>query len=260
MNKTFLIHPSSFRQEADMRTLVIGDIHGCLRAFTALLDAVAPAPDDRIITLGDYVDRGPNSRGVMDRLVALYATGRLVALRGNHDVMMLDARDKHDLTWLYCGGRQALHSYGVPDWKITGFLDGEGWFGEPDELLAKIPPRHWEFLENDCVPYFETETHFFVHANAYADLPLDEQPDFMLYWEKLVAPCAHSSGKVMVCGHTRQTSGRPLNLGTTVCLDTNVYDGGWLTCLDVGSGRIWQANELGEVCTGLLEDCSEPDD
>ena len=74
-----------------MRLLAISDIHGCSRAFDTLLDAVAPKPDDQIITLGDYVDRGPDSRGVLDRLVALHDTGRLIALRGNHDVMMLEA-------------------------------------------------------------------------------------------------------------------------------------------------------------------------
>ena len=75
-----------------MRTLVIGDIHGCWRALQALLAAVDLRPDDRIITLGDYVDRGPNSRGVVERLIELHARGNLIPLRGNHDEMMLEAR------------------------------------------------------------------------------------------------------------------------------------------------------------------------
>ena len=74
-----------------MRTLAIGDIHGCLTALTTLLDFVAPAADDRLVALGDYVDRGPDSRGVLDLLIALHAGGRLVALRGNHDEMMTEA-------------------------------------------------------------------------------------------------------------------------------------------------------------------------
>ena len=79
-----------------MRILAIGDIHGCSRAFDTLIDAVSPEPDDQIITLGDYVDRGPDSRGVLDRLVALHDGGRLIALRGNHDAMMLEARRRTD--------------------------------------------------------------------------------------------------------------------------------------------------------------------
>ena len=236
-----------------MRLLAIGDIHGCSRAFDALLDAVAPQPDDQIITLGDYVDRGPDSRGVLDRLVALHDTGRLIALRGNHDIMLLEARHGRDLGWLAVGGKQTLRSYGIADETIVGLVEGAGWFSDPDELLAKVPERHWRFLEEDCLPYYETEKHIFVHANLYPDLPLDDQPDYMLYWERLSEPCAHVSGNTMICGHSRQKNGLPLDWETSICIDTNVYDGGWLTCLDVLSGRIWQANELGQARTGWLD-------
>src|SRR5690242_9506638 len=101
-----------------MRILAIGDIHGCLTALDTLLDAVAPEPDDQIIALGDYVDRGPDSRGVLDRLIALYAGGRVVPLRGNHDVMMMEARKGRDLGWLLVGGKQTLLSYGFTDSEI----------------------------------------------------------------------------------------------------------------------------------------------
>src|SRR5947209_8352154 len=96
-----------------MRTLAVGDIHGCLRALDALLAAVRLQPDDRLITLGDYTDRGPDSHGVIERLLELGDRCRLVCLRGNHDQMMLDAR--HDpmvlREWLQFGGRQTLQSY-----------------------------------------------------------------------------------------------------------------------------------------------------
>ena len=74
-----------------MRTLAIGDIHGCLAAFDLLMARVEVRPDDRLIALGDYVDRGPDSRGVLDRVIKLYEAGQLIALRGNHDAMMVDA-------------------------------------------------------------------------------------------------------------------------------------------------------------------------
>jgi calcineurin-like phosphoesterase family protein len=226
-----------------MRLLAIGDIHGCLTAFDALLELVSPQPDDQIITLGDYVDRGPDSCGVLDRLIALHAGGRLIALRGNHELMMLDVRRSGiDPFWLSFGGNTTLHSYGIDE-------DDEI---DTEYVLAMIPEQHWKFLEEDCLPYYETEKHIFVHANLNPDLPLEKQSDHTLYWEKLVEPCAHRSGKTMICGHTRQKSGVPLDLGTSICIDTSIYDGGWLTCLDVLSGRIWQANEKGETRTGSL--------
>src|SRR4051812_40922994 len=78
---------------ARVRTLAIGDIHGCSKALDALLALVKPGPQDQIVTLGDYVSRGPDSRGVVDRLVRLSKGGRLVALRGNHEQMMMDGRE-----------------------------------------------------------------------------------------------------------------------------------------------------------------------
>jgi serine/threonine protein phosphatase 1 len=216
-----------------MRVLAIGDIHGCSKALATLLDVVEPGRKDLVITLGDYVDRGPDSNGVIEQLLELDRIGRLVPLRGNHDQMMLNARGSPEWAadWLECGGRETLASY--PGLSI-------------EESLADVPPAHWDFLEQVCVDWFETETHFFVHANAYPDLPLHDQPLFQLHWERLDHPVPHRSGKVMVCGHTKQPSGKPLNLGHAICLDTGVYDpDGWLTCLDVGSGRLWQTNQQG---------------
>ena len=221
-----------------MRVLAIGDIHGCLKALDTLLAAVAPTPEDLLITLGDYTDRGPDSRGVLDRMVALHATGRLVALRGNHDELFLEARAEPLGMWIAVGGRETMGSY-------DAFPTADG--------MLQVPEVHWKFLEESCVDWYETATHFFVHANAYPDRPLNEQPTYMLYWEKLTESVAHVSGKIMVCGHTRQKNGRPLDLGTAICIDTGVYDpDGWLTCLEVGTGRYWQANQRGEVREGRL--------
>jgi serine/threonine protein phosphatase 1 len=225
-----------------MRVLAIGDIHGCRRSLDLLLSLVAPKPDDLLITLGDYVDRGPDSCGVIERLLALRKRHRLILLRGNHEQMMLAARvdDDHFQEWLLCGGRQSLASYPA---------------SSPPPRLQDVPERHWRLLEEDCVSYYETDTHFFVHANADADLPLDEQPDYLLYWESLLQePRPHVSGKVMVCGHTAQRSGLPLDYGHAVCIDTWAYGRGWLTCLDVQTGRLWQANEAGQSRTGWLEE------
>jgi serine/threonine protein phosphatase 1 len=225
-----------------MRILAIGDIHGCLTALTTLLDAVAPKPDDLLIMLGDYTDRGPDSRQVLDLLLQLHATGRLIALRGNHDMMMLEARydEEERRLWMLCGGKQTLESYGM---KVV-----ESYWGD----LREIPASHWRFLEEICVDYYETSTHFFVHANAYPDIPLNEQPLYMLHWEKIGPTFPHLSGKIMVCGHTKQNDGTVLNRGHMVCIDTGAYADGWLTCLDVTTGHIWQANQKGDVRTAEL--------
>ena len=156
-----------------MRNLAIGDVHGCLRAFDALLDEVSPQPDDVLVTLGDYVDRGPDSKGVLDRMLALAARCRCLPLNGNHDLMMLGGREdeEHFSEWLKSGGKQTLASYrATEDWQT---------------FAETIPSRHWRFLSDDCVPCHETDTHFFVHANVDPDLPLAEQPDYMFYWETL---------------------------------------------------------------------------
>jgi serine/threonine protein phosphatase 1 len=217
-----------------MRTLAIGDIHGCAQALCALLGAVQPTPEDVIVTLGDYVDRGPDSYGVIEQLIELRRTCRLVALRGNHEEMMLRARqnDAELGEWLLCGGKQALKSY-----------SHNGDAGQ----IEDVPSEHWHFLEQVCVDWHETDTHIFVHANVHPDVPMDEQPDYMLRWESIgrewSAP--HCSGKILVCGHTQQRSGVPLNLGHAVCIDTAAYANGWLTSLDTGTGLIWQANQQG---------------
>ena len=73
-----------------MRTLVIGDIHGCSTALRTLLDAVKPGPEDVLVTLGDYVDRGPDSKGVLDILLGLEKTTQLKPIIGNHEILFLD--------------------------------------------------------------------------------------------------------------------------------------------------------------------------
>ena len=225
-----------------MRTLAIGDIHGCRTALDHLLSFVNPLPGDTIVTLGDYVDRGPDSKGVIDKLIDLRLTGQLICLRGNHEIMMLGAKEggRDDIRfWLECGGAYALESYSRHGFEPT---------------LEDVPSNHWHFLKHVCTDWFETETHIFVHANLHPDLPIHQQKTEHLHWEA-VAPLwhrPHCSGKTMICGHTQQREGLPLVLERAICIDTWAYGGGWLTCMDAGSGEYWQANELGETRSGII--------
>ncbi|MHB1560387.1 MAG: metallophosphoesterase, partial [Isosphaeraceae bacterium] len=145
------------------RTIAIGDVHGCSAALNALLDAIRPGPDDVIVTLGDYINRGPDSRGVLDRLIVLERECTLVPILGNHDEVLLEAlagqrgafSDLIDMD-----GRATLASYGAV--KVS------------DADLAPIPPDHRAFLKR-CRDYYETDTHIFVHAQYDPDSPMDEQ-------------------------------------------------------------------------------------
>ncbi len=144
--------------------------------------------------------------------------------------MMLRARDGKDdfKFWMNCGGIAALDSYGS-----TGRLD-------------LIPAAHIRFLER-CLSYFETDTHFFVHANYKPDLPLDKQDDHTLRWLSLrdSVPGPHFSRKVAVLGHTPQPD--VLELGHLICIDTGCCNGGWLTALDVQTKQTWQVDERGQL-------------
>lgn len=221
------------------RILAIGDIHGCMTALEALIECVGLQSDDLLITLGDYVDRGPQSRQVLDWLIDKHQQGRLVPLRGNHDWMMSHARHDNGSRngWISFGGVQTLLSYG-----------DEGIIG----TLEDVPESHWQFIDQTCLRYYETDRHFFVHATVEPAKPLSEQTDQWLYWEKFRNPGPHCSGKIMVCGHTAQKSGVPLNIGHAICLDTWIYGTGWLTCLDVETGQYWQSRQNRETRSGQL--------
>lgn len=212
------------------RLIAIGDIHGCSAALEALVDAIDPSPDDILVALGDYVDRGPDSKGVIDRLIALQKRCQLVCLHGNHEEMMLDVvRDNQPpYHWLQYGGVETLDSY-----RFAGDM-------------KVIPKEHFDFFAG-MVDFYETEHAFFVHANYAPDVPLEKQPRRMLRWQKLTdyLPEPHFSGKRAFVGHTHDRGGEIFAIEHLVCLDTFCYGGGWLTAMEVHTGQLWQASMSG---------------
>jgi len=222
-----------------MRTLAIGDIHGHLDALNALIAIVHPLPEDTLIFLGDYVDKGPNVRGVIDRLLELNSTHHAIFLRGNHDQMMLDAHldQVKILLWKTLAGDGALASYGP---------------GEVEDLLDRVPSAHWHFLEHTCRDYFRTSDFIFVHGGIRAHKELaTETPDY-LQWSTLATAAPHISGKTVICGHSSQRNGIIADLEHTICIDTGITHGGWLTCLELETFSYWQANASGNTRTGAL--------
>jgi serine/threonine protein phosphatase 1 len=202
----------------------------------ALLRAVAPQPGDTVVTLGNYIDVGPDSKGVVELLLGLVGGCTLVPLKGDHEELFLAALGRQNALgrWHSAGGDQTLRSYRV-------------------DHPSALPELHRTFLTR-CKDRHETDTHFFVHASYRGGLPLRYQPGAVLRRQSLDSeqPGAHFTGKVAVVGHTPQKTGEILDLGYLVCIDTYCHGGGWLTALDVGSGQYWQANEKGEVRDGRL--------
>lgn len=213
------------------RIIAIGDVHGCAVALEALLDWIAPGAEDVIVPLGDYIDRGPDSRGVVEQLLEWRRRCRLVPLMGNHERMLLAARaDTGELEfWLAAGGLPTLESY------------------RSDASLSGVPESHFAFFE-ECRDFYQTDTHLFVHANYLENVPIERTPEHVLRWESLRArtPGPHCSGKTVIVGHTRQYAGEVLDLGYLKCIDTYCCGGLWLTALDVTTGRIWQTNDQGQ--------------
>jgi serine/threonine protein phosphatase 1 len=217
------------------RLFAIGDIHGCSTALRTLIEAIGPRPEDTIVTLGDYIDWGPDSRGVIDLLIDLSGRSNLVPLLGNHEEMLLTVMEsKSELSsWLKFGGEATLNSYQV------------------DVGKEMIPENHGRFIRG-CRDYYETPTHIFVHANYDHRLPMERIGGMKLRWEHVEPEVQqpHFSGKQVVVGHTPQEGGEILDLGFVICIDTDCSRGGCLTALEVGTGRVVQANQRGELING----------
>ncbi len=214
-----------------MRTIAIGDIHGCIEALDGLLNHIRPESDDTLVFLGDYVDRGADSRLVLDRLIQLKGVCNLVFLRGNHDLVMQQWCEGQIETalWDMIGGQATLNSYGVTEPYL-------------------VPAEHIEFLSK-CINYYETKTHIFVHGGYQPHLRLEDTSLEFLLWSHLSWPLPrpHFSGKTVVVGHTPQTSGAVADFGHLVCIDTYCFGGGNLTAYDVDARTALQVDAQGRL-------------
>lgn len=211
--------------EGEGRLLAVGDIHGCLDRLRRLMAKVRPAEADRVVFLGDYIDRGPDGKGVIDYLIDF--AGRFpksVFLKGNHEAMFLDfLSGGEQLPFLVNGGTATLESYRTP----------EG---------IRVPAAHFDFLAR-LRPYHETEGFIFVHAGLRPGIPLQEQRTEDLLWIR--DAFLHSDydwGKPVVFGHTPLAE--PLLSEGRIGIDTGAVYGRVLTCCDVERRFCWDSAAL----------------
>ncbi len=212
------------------RTFVIGDIHGCVEEVDVLLDALALAEGDTVVFLGDYIDRGPSPKAVIDRLLDLGAQHPdCVFLKGNHEDMFLDFMGlggHYGEAFLFNGGGATLASYGL-----------DGYVGA--EVGERLPPPHRDFLlglrmqhrAGDCLC---------VHAGINPLRALDGQQDEELLWireEFIRSP--HNLGLTVLFGHTPQRE-IFLDLPYKIGLDTGLVYANKLSCFEISTRQLLQ--------------------
>ncbi|MFO8029727.1 MAG: metallophosphoesterase family protein [Cyclonatronaceae bacterium] len=192
--------------------IAIGDIHGCARSLDALLEKTRPYADRTHVFIGDYIDRGPDSRGVIDRVRDFAQDHHCIFLRGNHEAMLLDAVRTGDRTlWLINGGTETLESYRA---ESTEEL--------PDDLLQFISET--KFWHN-------TPQYLFIHAGLDSDQPVEEQLsspriEHAALWERGHVHRPVVWEKTVVFGHTPVRE--PLIEDRKIAIDTG--------CVFTGNG------------------------
>lgn len=190
------------------RYIAIGDVHGCPESLKNLMQLLEPHINHQtvLVFLGDYVDRGPDSRGVINYLLRLQEGADCVFIRGNHDQMMLDAIDKGNRAlWMQNGGGSTLESYGLP------------------QDSSDIPEEHQDFLRNTRL-YWDTPLYFFVHGgidptHTVAEAISEGRDTFSFMWERShINSTSNEWEKTVVFGHTPMTE--PLIRDRMIGLDT----------------------------------------
>ena len=220
----------------------VGDIHGERERLEALLASLPLRPDDRIVFVGDYVDRGPDSKGVVDVLLSLADDYACVFLAGNHESMFLD----------FLGWRS--HAYFAGDAFLTNggerTLASYGYFDLPDPSPAnlELPPAHEKFYR-ELQLYHREGDYLFVHAGLGRALLRETDLDYGLrrakaedlLWDRSTLDAPHTLGVTVVYGHTPSLDfevrwNRPFSIG----IDTGAVYGGRLTAIRLPDETVFQ--------------------
>lgn len=211
------------------RVFAIGDLHGCVDELNTLLTRLAPKGDDKLVFLGDYIDRGPSPKAVIDRLLRLRQSVECVFLKGNHEDMFLDflgLGGRYGEAFLYNGGGATLRSYDCAD-------------RAPDEIAARLPEAHRDFLLQ-LQQHHRHGEFLFVHAGVRPGVSLEQQSDEDLLWIRedfTMQP--HDLGCTVLFGHTpfREVL---LDLPYKVGLDTGLVYRNKLSCFETLSRTLHQ--------------------
>nr|WP_313426404.1 metallophosphoesterase [Moraxella sp.] len=211
------------------KTYAISDIYGGNQQLIVLLPALNIQSDDTLIFLGDVIDRGVNSKGVLDTIIHYQTLCHVILIKGNHEEMMLGAVHEREYLkyWLKFGGIETLQSFGV-----TADLQD----------LKQIPFTYFKLLKS-AIPYYENQDFIFTHATPLPHLPMDKQTDDSLRWRfiPLDGQNAHISGKTIICGHSAQKNGKVYHQNGLICVDTFAHGDGCLTAIEVTQMMIYQA-------------------
>ena len=218
----------------EMRLYIIGDIHGRSDLLDRIVDEINRDinefgwQESLTITLGDYVDRGPDSRGVLDRLSRNPFPTDYIALKGNHEAIFEEFVNQPSVAnhWRDLGGLETLHSYGVP---MDNLMLGKGFEEAARALSAVIPEAHRTFLAS-LKTHISIDNCFLCHAGVRPNVPLDQQNANDLLWIRdEFLNSRQSFGKMIIHGHTPNEW--PEVRPNRVNLDTGAFATGRLTCL-----------------------------
>lgn len=248
------------------RLIAIGDIHGHLDKLEALLGQIVPTADDQLVFLGDYIDRGPQSKGVIDRLVSLQRElPKTIFLRGNHEQLFLDFLHATNFPELPAGYQPLSALSSAPECRgrspsedVGCFMQNGGratldsgyatYSREERALVWQFPGEHLGFLLATGL-WWEWGDYLFVHANInpYDGNPVSTHDIWYLLWSRDFPSRQEIPGETLldrytvVCGHTPVRTGQPQLFNKHYFLDTGASLGGPLTAADLLTRKIWQA-------------------
>jgi serine/threonine protein phosphatase 1 len=207
----------------DERVFIIGDIHGCLDMFKSLMDKIEWRPDkDRLIFLGDYVDRGANPKGVVDHILYLTkCSDHIECLMGNHEEIFLDYLNKRNSElFIRNGGWNTVASYQADKSK---------------EDKSLVPANHIAFL-NSLESFIELEEYYVVHAGFRPGIDVKDQSlEDMIWIRETFVYSDYDFGKKVIFGHT--PFHEPLVMENKIGIDTGAVYGNTLTCLELPEFR-----------------------
>ena len=213
---------------------VIGDIHGRLDLLKALLEKIGS--DRKLVFVGDYIDRGPNSAQVIDTLIGLQTQGRARCLMGNHETMFLGFVDAPERGggWLRAGGTETLASYGVHG--VSEWADLDARKAAHKSLLANMPLDHMAFLFS-LKPGHLSGNVLVSHAGADPTRKIDDQSwDTLVWGRNSVSDMCRQDSSWVVHGHTTKTE--PIAADGHICVDTGAWKSGHLTAALIDPEKI----------------------